>query len=137
MVLEHLERPWDAVKEMYRVVKPGGHVLLTTPLFWHLHEEPRDFYRYTKYGLQYLFETEGFETVLIQPMSGFVVTFTQEFIYILNMFKKSKKTRIFKPIIHVLQFLLQSIAYSINKWDMSHRFTWAYFVVARKKSQAL
>ena len=68
--LEHLERPQDAINEMYRVLKPGGHVILTAPLFWHLHEEPRDFYRYTKHGLAHLFATAGFHIVEIRPLSG-------------------------------------------------------------------
>lgn len=42
VVMEHLERPQDALDEMYRILKPGGHVILSAPLFWHLHEEPRD-----------------------------------------------------------------------------------------------
>ena len=58
-VLEHLEEPSDAIKETHRVLKTGGYAIYTVPFFWHLHEEPRDFYRYTKYGLKYLFEKNG------------------------------------------------------------------------------
>ena len=59
-VLEHLEEPEKALREAYRVLKEGGYAIYTVPLFWHLHEEPRDFYRFTKYGLRYLFEKSGF-----------------------------------------------------------------------------
>lgn len=55
-VLEHLEEPDKAIAEANRVLKKGGIAIYTVPFFWHLHEEPRDFYRYTKYGLKYLFE---------------------------------------------------------------------------------
>ncbi len=55
-VLEHLEETDKAIKEADRVLKKGGYAIYSVPLFWHLHEEPRDFYRYTKYGLRYLFE---------------------------------------------------------------------------------
>ena len=48
-VLEHLEEPGKAIAECNRVLKTGGVAIYTTSLFWHLHEEPRDFYRYTKY----------------------------------------------------------------------------------------
>lgn len=57
-VLEHLEEPDKAIEEANRVLKRSGYALYTVPLFWHLHEEPRDFYRYTKYGLMYLFDKE-------------------------------------------------------------------------------
>jgi len=52
-VLEHLEETSDVTKETHRVLKAGGYAIYTVPFFWHLHEEPRDFYRYTKYGLKY------------------------------------------------------------------------------------
>jgi len=55
-VLEHLERPGDAVAECLRLLEPGGHLIATTPLFWPVHD-PRDFYRYTPQGLRYLLET--------------------------------------------------------------------------------
>ena len=60
-VLEHLEEPEQALKEAYRVLNSNGYALYTIPLFWHLHEEPQDFYRYTKFGIQYLFKKVGFD----------------------------------------------------------------------------
>lgn len=82
-VLEHLEEPDKAIKEADRVLKEGGYAIYTVPLFWHLHEESRDFYRYTKYGLKYLFEKNGFEIAELRALSGFWVTFDQEFFYYL------------------------------------------------------
>jgi SAM-dependent methyltransferase len=49
-VLEHLEEPDKAIKETRRVLKQGSYAIYTVPLFWHLHEEPRDFFRYTSTG---------------------------------------------------------------------------------------
>ena len=62
-VIEHLEEPYLALCEAFRVLKPGGYSIYTAPLFWHLHEEPRDFYRYTRHGLKYLFEKAGFQII--------------------------------------------------------------------------
>ncbi len=53
-VLEHLHSPWLAVAEMHRVLKKGGHLLLTTRFFQVIHDAPHDYYRYTEYGLRYL-----------------------------------------------------------------------------------
>jgi len=127
-VLEHLERPQDAIREMHRILKPGGYVILSTPLFWHLHEEPRDFYRYTKHGLGYLFTKPGFEIVELQPLSGFVVTFAQEFCYFLQRFRRGPIGRLMAG----LQFFIQWTAYVLNRWDRSYGFTWAYLLVARR-----
>lgn len=69
-LLEHLEEPGRAIAEAARVLEPGGHLILTTPLFWVLHEEPRDFYRYTPHGLRWLIEQSGLEVVEITPIAG-------------------------------------------------------------------
>ena len=53
-VLEHLREPQRAIDEMYRVLKPGGTLLLTTRFLFPIHDAPDDYYRFTKYGLQYL-----------------------------------------------------------------------------------
>lgn len=59
-VLEHVPHPWIVIQEMFRVLRPGGHVLLTIPQVNELHEEPHDYFRYTSYGLQSLLTDAGF-----------------------------------------------------------------------------
>ena len=54
-VLEHLHSPHLAITEMKRVLKNGGKLILSTRFIFPLHDVPNDYYRYTKYGLKYLF----------------------------------------------------------------------------------
>lgn len=76
-VLEHVNEPDMFIKEMNRVIKDGGEVILSTPQTWGLHEEPFDYYRYTKYGLKYLFEKNGFKIIKSNSTTGLMGTIGQ------------------------------------------------------------
>lgn len=54
-VMEHLPHPWIAATEMARVLRPGGHVIVTAPFMQGSHADPSDFFRYTPAGLAALF----------------------------------------------------------------------------------
>lgn len=62
-VLEHLAEPAVAVQECYRVLQPGGMLIITTPQYWHVHGHPSDYYRFTDSGLRHLCERAGFNVV--------------------------------------------------------------------------
>ncbi|MBV5330022.1 MAG: class I SAM-dependent methyltransferase, partial [Chlorobium sp.] len=131
-VLEHLEEPSLAISEAWRILKSGGYAIYTVPLFWHLHEEPRDYYRYTKYGLRYLFEKNGFDIVDISALSGFTVTFAQELVYFLYNYRKGGMINPLWWIIPPIGHLIQVVAYFMNKLEKTEMFTCEYIIVARK-----
>ena len=133
-VLEHLEEPEQALRECHRILKPGGVAIYSVPFIWHLHEEPRDFYRYSKYGLEYLFGKVGFEILDIQALSGFWVTFGQLFVY--NLYRLNRGPLRWFRIIDAIGLLIQGFAYVLDHIDKSEQWTWMYMVVAKKPDVA-
>ncbi|MFT6109657.1 MAG: ubiquinone/menaquinone biosynthesis C-methylase UbiE [Planctomycetota bacterium] len=70
-VLEHVPDPRSLVTEMARVLKPGGHLLLTVPFIQPLHELPSDYYRFTPSSLRLFAEGAGLVVESITPRGNF------------------------------------------------------------------
>ncbi len=70
-VLEHVPEPAETLRELRRVLRPGGKLLLTAPQAFGEHQEPYDYYRYTSFGLRHLLEKSGFRVESIEPRGGF------------------------------------------------------------------
>jgi len=59
-VLEHVDTPSGYLQEAYRILKPGGTIILTTHGYWFYHPTPNDYWRWTSAGLKKTMETEGY-----------------------------------------------------------------------------
>jgi len=70
-LLEHVPDPFKVFSEIHRVIKKGGILILTACQMWNLHEEPNDYYRFTKYGLKYLCEKNDFKLILHESSGSF------------------------------------------------------------------
>jgi SAM-dependent methyltransferase len=130
-VLEHLEEPEAALRECHRVLRSGGVAIYTVPFIWHLHEEPRDFYRFSKYGLRYLFEKVGFEVLELEALSGFWATFGTLLSHNINRFNRGWLRRSYALALPMLG--VQGVAYVLDRLDKTEEWTWMYLVVARRR----
>ncbi|MBA3766039.1 MAG: methyltransferase domain-containing protein [Acidobacteria bacterium] len=74
-VLEHVVNPEEVVPELYRVLKPGGHLILEVPFLQPEHKVPTDFQRYTKDGLTHLVSHHGFRVSSIKGLFTVYHTF--------------------------------------------------------------
>ncbi len=63
--LEHSFSPEEMLSEMYRVLRPGGLLVLAMPFFWPEHEQPYDSQRFTSFGLKARLDAIGFEDVRV------------------------------------------------------------------------
>jgi ubiquinone/menaquinone biosynthesis C-methylase UbiE len=74
-VLEHVENPFKASSEMYRVLKPGGYCFIYVPFLYYYHAEKtyyKDYWRFTKDSFGVLFK--DFSSMEIAPVRGAIGT---------------------------------------------------------------
>jgi len=62
-VIEHTLNPFEAVKEIRRILKDGGYLLISAPLNWRIHGPIPDCWRITEHGWQALLRDFDIETI--------------------------------------------------------------------------
>ena len=65
-LLEHIFNHQFLISEMFRVLKPNGLVVGSAPFLIKIHPDPYDFFRYSKQGLEKLFQEAGFREVKVE-----------------------------------------------------------------------
>lgn len=110
----------ETILEFYRILKPGGKILITEYFMTQLHDEPNDFWRFTCYGLRELFLKCGFSEVFMEKRGGFFVLMLQNKIrYLIDKFNlySHKWSRIFNPLFKVSFQIAQSLDKIDKSWS--------------------
>ena len=91
-VFEHVEQLDAVITELYRVLKPGGRMIVTTPFMCIEHEMPYDFRRFTFNGLINFMKKNNFKILKSQKLlNNFHVFFQTLNFYICQVFFKKKQ----------------------------------------------
>jgi SAM-dependent methyltransferase len=69
-VLEHCPDAEVVLREVLRVLRPGGFLFLTVPFIWPIHDVPYDEFRYTPFSLRRILENVGFPNPSIEATGG-------------------------------------------------------------------
>ncbi|MBX3011961.1 MAG: class I SAM-dependent methyltransferase [Caldilineaceae bacterium] len=69
-LLEHVPDPRPVLAEVYRVLKPGGKLLITVPFLYRVHGDPYDFGRYTGHFWQHILTRGGFHLITNEPQGA-------------------------------------------------------------------
>lgn len=84
-VYEHVINLDEIIPELYRVLKPGGYMLVTVPFVWNEHEVPYDFRRYPSFGLKEELERYGFKVISQRKATKYIEILFQMFMEYLRM----------------------------------------------------
>lgn len=134
-VMEHLCEPQVMLDEAYRILRPGGMIVLQVPWQWWIHEAPHDFFRYTPFGLQYMFHKAGFVDIVVEPQAGFFTTSALKWNYFTNRFLRGPRPLrwIIKAGLLPCWYLSQKMAPLLDRFDRYWAAeTSGYYVTARK-----
>jgi SAM-dependent methyltransferase len=113
-VFEHIFNIDEVITELYRVLKPGGKMLVTVPFVWSEHELPFDYGRYSRFGIRYLLEKNHFVLLEQSTTTHFAETIIQLWVlYIYHLFRTSNKfLNLFCTIIFISPFNLLGVIFA-------------------------
>ncbi len=134
-VMEHLCEPQIFLDESYRILKKGGVMMLQVPWQWWVHEAPHDYFRYTPYGLKYMFKKAGFKDVIIEAQTGFFTMWLLKINYFSSRFIRGPKVLklLIKAILIPFWTINQLIAPILDKFDRNWEAeSQGYCVIAKK-----
>ncbi|GAB4418623.1 MAG: hypothetical protein OHK0021_23740 [Bryobacter sp.] len=127
VTLEHVWDPRRAIEEMARVAKPGARLLLVAPLEWEEHQQPHDYYRFTRFALSRLLEGNGWRIVRLEAGGGFFRLLSRRLMNALQFFPA--------PLLLLLALGVVPLALLVGLLDGLDRqraYTLGFFVEAER-----
>jgi SAM-dependent methyltransferase len=133
VTLEHVREPGCVLRELSRTLAPAGRLLVIAPQEWEVHQAPHDYYRYTRYGLEYLLRQAGLVETEIHPVGGYFRLLARRLLNGLQFFAGGLRWLGFVPAALLLVPPALLIPY-LDSLDLDRNFTLGYICTARKSS---
>lgn len=128
-VLEHLHSPQAGLDVIHWCLKPEGVLLLTVPFILPIHDEPHDYFRFTRYGLELLLRNFG--SIEISERNSYFEAIDVMWLRLLMIpFRKAKLLSFF--IIPLFYYIFRPVTLFLTKQIPTTAATTGYCVRAIK-----
>jgi len=127
-VLEHLHSPHLAISNINSLLKQNGKIILTVPFIFPIHERPYDYFRYTKYGLEFLFR--DFVNVEIEERNSWLEAINVLFVRL--VMDQNFISRVFAPFFIILAYINFPVIWVLSKIIKTDFITTGYLLTATK-----
>lgn len=112
---EHIHKVHDLLSEIFRILKPGGALIASTPFLLGIHQAPYDFHRFTKYELEKMLIDAGFKDVKIVSLaSTYEWYWTSQIHFFMKLFDAARAVP--SPLKSFLLRLSVKIVWNIQKY---------------------
>jgi SAM-dependent methyltransferase len=138
-VLEHVVDVHGILRDAFRVVRPGGRVLIGTPFFFPFHGEPDDFRRWTVYGLTEELRACGFEVEATRRIGSSLATLVLNLHMVVKYEWRTADSPLLRfisrwawPLVLVWQALTNGLASWSARFEPDSRMPLGVAIVARR-----
>jgi len=110
-VLEHVREPSRAIANIHNFLRRGGVLILSTPFIFPLHDQPHDYYRFTRHGLEWLLR--DFSEVTIAPRNTWAEAINVLWVRLVK--EKNPVCRLLAPLIVALALVFAPVAMIVGR----------------------
>ncbi|OGL59942.1 hypothetical protein A2752_04505 [Candidatus Uhrbacteria bacterium RIFCSPHIGHO2_01_FULL_46_23] len=133
-VIEHLPDPRRLFKLAYKLLKIDSHLVLAAPFVWPLHDEPRDYWRFSPYGLKQLCREANLTVISCQPLGGYLALIWQLVAILLERpaYGRAWTNRLYRACLKFFFSLVQPLVYRLDQIKPIKGAAIVYLLVAKK-----
>ncbi len=129
--LEHIENYASALEEIWRVLKPGGKLLLNTPWLFPYHGAPDDYFRFSPSALRLLLKE--FEILEIEAVGNYWLS---QAVYLQrpkwSRLPNNKKTKLYDIVLRIVGAIFIIIGSRSSNSYQDDNYALLYSVLCRK-----